>query len=185
MPFVRKWVNPSGTREYFAWRSMRARCRDEKCHAWKNYGGRGIWVCDAWADDYDAFFADMGACPDGMSIDRIDVNGGYEPGNCRWATELVQGNNRRTNVSITYLGETLNLSQWASRQGIDATTLWRRLNVYNMPIDRALTPDSLVHAKKWEHGTRQGYESGCKCLECKASHAERHRRNRAKRRAAQ
>ena len=85
---------------------MRTRCFDPKCGCYKHYGGRGITVCERWLgcpNGFINFFADMGKRPKGMSIDRINVNGNYEPGNCRWATKKVQTANRR--VSKKYKAE--------------------------------------------------------------------------------
>lgn len=77
---------------------MRARCNKHSTNGFENYGGRGIRVCKRW-DRYEAFLADMGERPEGMSIDRIDPDGNYEPGNCRWATAADQRRNQRSRVS--------------------------------------------------------------------------------------
>lgn len=178
---TKKWISESGTRTYYAWRSMRMRCLNPNTSAFKNYGGRGITVCDKWLNDFDAFHADMGLVPVGFSLDRVDNNNGYSPENCRWATDKEQHNNKRNNVAIEHEGIKLNMSQWAERLGLNKDTLWRRLNVLGMPAVRALTPGSLQ--RPWLHGTRHGYEQGCRCDECKAAHAARHRAMRAKRKA--
>lgn len=86
------------TREYNCWRSMRQRCNDPKNRAYKHYGGRGIRVCERWSE-YINFLADMGRCPEGMTLDRIEVNGNYELGNCRWADDKTQSANRRNVIS--------------------------------------------------------------------------------------
>lgn len=81
---------------YTIWRSMIYRCYDPKCNSYKHYGGRGITVCDKWRNSREQFVEDMGEKPEGnYSIDRINNDGNYEPGNCRWATPLEQGRNRR------------------------------------------------------------------------------------------
>lgn len=162
---------------------MRQRCLNKKGVAWENYGGRGITVCDEWINNYDNFFQDMGECPQGMTLERIDHNGNYEKSNCKWASMKEQQNNKRNNVVIEFNGVSKTLTGWANRLSIGVDTLWRRINVYKFPIDKALTAGSL--AKKWEHGTRYGYENGCKCLECKAAHAKRFRDIRAKKKLKQ
>lgn len=103
----------SRTAAYHIWRGMRERCENPNHPSWHRYGGRGIKVCAAWAD-YAVFIADMGPRPSTKhSLDRTNNDGNYEPGNCRWATALEQGNNRGTNVHITLDGVTKSMSDWA------------------------------------------------------------------------
>lgn len=119
----------SKTRLYQVWLSMKRRCDSPNVAHYENYGGRGICVCDAWVKDYMAFknWADENGYQPGLSIDRIDNDGNYCPENCRWVTSVAQANNRRSNVMITYNGETHNLKQWADLIGIRYGKLHQRI----------------------------------------------------------
>lgn len=113
--------------EYIAWCGMVSRCTKplNKCYA--RYGGRGIRVCDEWLHDFAAFLAYLGPRPTpGHSVDRIDVDGHYEPGNVRWATVTEQQRNRRSNRHVTAFGRTQTVAAWAEEFGIDQVTVgWR------------------------------------------------------------
>jgi len=95
------------TKTYTCWRNIISRCTDINNHAYRNYGGRGIVVCERWRESYENFLSDMGEMPNGLSIDRIDVNGNYEPGNCRWASMSQQAQNRRSNVASPEMVESI------------------------------------------------------------------------------
>jgi hypothetical protein len=109
------------SKEYSTWRGLRARCLDPSNGAYENYGGRGIEVHPAWAgsDGFDAFYAYVGPAPEGsrVSLDRIDNNRHYEPGNVRWATLKQQANNTRKNVRVMFRGELRTLSEVADLAG--------------------------------------------------------------------
>jgi hypothetical protein len=116
------------TRTYKAWASMKARCKSQTHPSWSCYGGRGISVCERWVR-FEAFLADMGEVPAGRSLDRINVNGNYEPGNCRWATMSVQGNNRRSCKFVSAFGESKTVANWTRdrRCSVRPDVLGRRL----------------------------------------------------------
>lgn len=112
---------------YHIWRGILTRCLNEGSAKYPDYGGRGIKVCERWKESVLNFAADMGDRPTGFSIDRIDNNGDYEPGNCRWATKKQQSNNKR-NVRIFELnGECRTLMEWADHTGINYHTLRLRM----------------------------------------------------------
>ena len=117
---------------------MAKRCNNPKDKRYKNYGGRGIKVCDRW-HKFENFYADMGDKPMGMSIDRINNNGNYAPENCRWATPFEQANNTVKNRKIIFKGKTLTVAQWSRELGIKRTTLSGRLNNYGWSTEKALT----------------------------------------------
>lgn len=115
-------------RLYRIWSGMKSRCYSLSDRNYRRYGARGIEVCQEWQSDFMAFrtWAVANGYRDGLSIDRIDNDGMYSPDNCRWADRKLQNNNRRTNVYITYKGETHTASQWAGITGIKESTLVMR-----------------------------------------------------------
>jgi hypothetical protein len=124
------------------WCQMRNRCEDPTNPAYKDYGGRGITVCERW-QTFIHFFNDMGKRPSiKHSIERQDNNAGYYPDNCYWATMWEQAANRRNNTSITFEGKTQHLSAWAREKGLATNTLSMRIKEYNWPIEKALNTPS-------------------------------------------
>lgn len=100
------------TKERMAWTDMKRRCTLESNENYPNYGGRGIKVCERWLNNFENFFIDMGPAPKGTSLDRIDTNGNYEPGNCRWADIYTQCNNKRNNRLLEYKGIIHTAAEW-------------------------------------------------------------------------
>ena len=128
----------SRTKEWWAWFGMRQRCRDRGYKYYPRYGGRGITVCERW-NIFENFLADMGSAPRYHSLDRIDVNGNYEPSNCRWATWREQENNRTDNRVVTYNGERMTLTQALRAAGnkLSFPGVVHRLNM-GWTLERAL-----------------------------------------------
>ena len=106
----------SHKKEWGSWSSMKQRCLNKNAHEYENYGGRGVKICDRWLDSlygFRNFYSDMGERPTGTSLDRINVDEGYCPGNCRWASPKEQNSNRRNNAVIEYRGEKHTLKEWS------------------------------------------------------------------------
>lgn len=139
------------TPEYSTWMSMWARVRGTAGpKSRKNYVERGLTVCERWRD-FSAFLADVGPRPAGTTLDRIDNDKGYEPGNCRWAPPRVQHRNKRTNRLLTHNGETLCLQEWAERLGLDPVSLAGRLR-RGWPVSDALTKPPRSYTKGATNG---------------------------------
>ena len=127
----------AGTKFYGVWKDMRRRCINFKNIAYSNYGGRGIRVCGGW-QNFLNFKEDMySTYKEGLTIERIDNNGHYEPNNCRWATRKDQCNNTRKNYFIEYKGIRDTLVNWANYFKIHQTTLYCRLEWFNWNIEKA------------------------------------------------
>ena len=127
------------TPAYYTWANMIQRCTNHNLSQYKDYGGRGIKVCDRWLHSFENFFEDMGNRPDGMTLDRDCNDHNYCKDNCHWATYTEQQNNKRNNHIVTYKNESLTVAQWAKKTGIKYNTLIGRLNIYKWTIERSLT----------------------------------------------
>lgn len=124
--------------EYRTWQDMKLRCTAKHRKDWKNYGGRGITICERWVESFDNFFADMGKRPSPKhQLDRRDNDGPYSPENCRWATKSEQMRNKRDTHMVTWNGRTQCLQAWANELGIDRDTLHIRLKRWT--VDQAFT----------------------------------------------
>ncbi len=126
----------TGSRTYICWQAMKRRCSLETCRQWKFYGGRGIKVCERW-QSFENFLADMGEKPTGLTLDRIDNNGDYEPSNCRWVSQSQNCRNRRNNRLLTLNGETLSVAGWADKLNIPQGRIMNRVR-RGWPAERIL-----------------------------------------------
>ena len=128
-----------GTPTYRSWSHMKSRCTNPHHKYYRHYGGRGITICQRWMDSFEAFLEDMGERPSmKYSIDRIDNDGNYEPGNCRWATWKEQARNSRNNRTIAFRGRVLCVTEWAEVTGIDRGAIFDRLNA-GWSVEESLT----------------------------------------------
>lgn len=144
---ISKTDRHSKTRLYVIWQGMRMRCNNPNNDHYDSYGGRGIQVCEAW-NDWETFYKwamEHGYSED-LTIDRIDVNGNYEPKNCRWVNYTVQANNTTRNIRYSFQGESHTISEWAEIKRISPRTLRGRL-LRGWPIERALT-EPVKHSKR-------------------------------------
>jgi hypothetical protein len=148
------WAGGRASSEYAAWEKARHRCHDPRSHAYKDYGGRGIVMCDRWRfgeggkNGFECFLEDMGCKPaPRMQIDRSDNLRGYEPGNCRWATLKEQNRNRRSNRLIEYDDRRITVIEASEISGIRYGTLIKRLD-YGWPVGRAMTEPQHPHARR-------------------------------------
>lgn len=137
------------TRLYRTWANMKQRTENPNHIAYPNYGGRGIKVCDEWKSSFENFrdWALKAGYTDDLTIDRIDVNGNYEPSNCRWLTKQEQNRNQRSNVIIEYNGVRQTMSEWAAQIGVSEAAIHRRINVLHWSVERALSTPAKNKAK--------------------------------------
>lgn len=125
------------SRIYRTWKSMRQRCQNPNDYSFKNYGGRGIKVCDRW-NVFENFHADMGDPPEGKTMDRIDNDGDYCKENCRWATWAEQHGNKRNSKYLTAFGRSQSLHAWAREYKVHPRTLHNRINRGGASLETAL-----------------------------------------------
>lgn len=140
----------SKTRTYNIYLKMVSRATNPNDAHWDGYGGRGIDLCDRW-HTFENFLADMGVCPDGLTIERVDNDKGYSPENCKWATMREQCYNRRSNRRSYFNGEILTQTEIAVRTGRHKGTIYRRMKL-------GFTPDQIASPQKLTGKTIKGYE---------------------------
>ena len=130
----------SNTRLYTIWESMKSRCLYKSHARFKDYGGRGITVCNEWIHDFQTFYdwSMANGYAENLTIDRINNDKGYSPDNCRWVTIKEQENNKRSNHKITYKGETHNIKEWADILEINHRVIRKRISV-GWSVERAFT----------------------------------------------
>lgn len=125
----------SSTPTHNSWCGMKQRCNYPGHDQYALYGGRGIKVCDRWNESFESFLEDMGKKPAGMTIERNDTNGNYEPGNCRWATMAEQNRNRRSNINVERNGVTKCIKDWCDELGMDVDRVYGRIRRGATPMD--------------------------------------------------
>lgn len=162
-------INDQRRKTYQCWQDMKSRCYNKNSQQFKNYGARGISVCDEWLTSFGAFLADMGLKPDGLTLDRINNELGYSPSNCRWATRAEQRKNQRTCHYIEFNGKRQTLTDWAREIGINEETLSARILKRGWSEERALTTPIITpveiarmggHACRQKNAARRAREVG-------------------------
>jgi len=160
-------INGKITREYRAWKAMKARCYARFTS--KTYKEKNIQVCDEWLNDFEKFYEDMGNCPEGHSLDRIDNDGNYSKENCRWATDKEQSSNRGSfNIVYTYQGESKVLKDWARYFNMKYSCLYQRIVKQKLSFEEAIEIDrnkvymsyegKTLTLKEWSDITGISYE---------------------------
>lgn len=134
-------INGKITKEYRAWKAMKARCYS-KSNSYMNYQKNNIIVCERWLNSFENFLKDMGTCPENYSLDRINNEGNYGPSNCRWVTQQIQCSNRgEFNKIFTFNNETHTLKEWSKILNIKYTTLYLRIYRSNLSFEEAIKDD--------------------------------------------
>lgn len=134
-------INGKITKEYRAWKAMKARCYSKSSN-YMNYQKNNIIVCERWLNSFENFLNDMGICPENCSLDRINNKGNYEPSNCRWTTQQIQCSNRgEFNKIFTFNNETHTLKEWSKILNIKYTTLYLRIYRSKLSFEEAIKND--------------------------------------------
>lgn len=149
----------SGTATYESWKAMNKRCSNKNSPDYPDYGGRGIAVCPQW-QKFEAFLADMGPRPEGMTIERNNNQLGYSKSNCKWATPVEQANNKRTNTMITCGGVTKTLTQWCREMGLNYQTIQGRIQDKKWSPERAFTQPIKQTKRTHESYIHRGLRGG-------------------------
>lgn len=147
--------NDNTSPTYRSWCSMLHRCLNSHASDYFRYGGRGIEVCEQWQESFATFLADMGERPIGRTLDRIDNNGNYEPGNCRWATNQEQTNNKRNLVLLCFDNRTQSIAGWARDLGWSESCIRERL-ARGLSIETTLTIPLIPCSERPKYHKRKG-----------------------------
>jgi len=129
----------TNTPEYRSYRCMLSRCYYKKSKDYKQYGALGVTVCDYWLESFENFYSDMGARPDGLTLDRVDSSLPYSKSNCRWATPVQQARNKRSTISISYKDVTKPLAEWADILGVSYHQLHYLIRIKKLPAETAFS----------------------------------------------
>ena len=151
--------NMSHTKIYRIWAGIKNRCYNKRASAYKRYGGRGIKMCDEWLGSFEAFYewATAKGYEEGLTIERIDNDGDYCPGNCKWIPLPEQALNRRRNRSISYTGETHNLAEWCKVLNLPYSRVHTRINKLGWTFEKAIeTPCDVKKRHKREENKNGG-----------------------------
>ena len=135
------------SREWNSWCAMKKRCTNPNHEAFERYAGRAIGICERWLNSFENFFADMGTRPPGKTLERIDNDKGYEPGNCEWATPKKQMANTRANVMVTICGVTKSLPNWCLEPN---ATAW---NIVRQRIRHGWEPERAIFTPRCDAGS--------------------------------
>lgn len=150
------WSGMRATPEYSAWQSMKQRCSNPNDIEYRNYGGRGIAVCERWLGSFENFLADMGNRPSPQhSMDRVDVDGNYTPENCRWADTKTQAFNRRNNQKVVIDGQEMLLAHAVDRAGVVPVKLVRSRLSKGWPLEAAITTPRVAARDRLQPGERR------------------------------